>query len=49
VSTTPIPQPHPDYQPAPTRSLPDGTVEMDAGKWLGLLQTAAFFAKGRKL
>lgn len=45
--TKPIPPPHPGYVPAPTKRLRNGLVEMDGGKWLGLLQTAAFFAKGK--
>lgn len=49
--TTPtksIPQSHPGYVPAPTKRLRNGDVEMDAGKWLGLLQTAEFFTKGKR-
>jgi hypothetical protein len=47
--TEPIPPPHPSYVPAPTKRLRNGDVEMDAGKWLGLLQTAEFYTKGKRV
>lgn len=51
AAVKPIPPPHPAYVPAPTRRVRIAgrqCVEMDAGKWLGLLQTAEFYSKGKK-
>jgi hypothetical protein len=50
--TTPIPPAHPDYKPAPTQRVRIGKrecVEMDASAYVGLMATAEFFSKGRKL